>query len=213
MTTTVAGIEVPSSPLAIEAAAVIRDQVGELLFDHSSRVYLFGALHGRRQGLDPDPELLYVAALFHDLGLTGRYASTSTQRFEMDGADAAQEFLREHGRSAADARTVWLAIALHTTPQVPGALQPEVALVTAGVETDVLGLELELLTPEARAAVVSAHPRPNFKERITRAFYDGFAQRPETTFGTMNDDVIAHFEPDFRRENFVEIIRSSGWPE
>jgi hypothetical protein len=164
------------------------------------------------RGLEVDPELAYVGGLFHDLGLTADYR-TKDRRFELDGAEAAYTFLRDHGRSEQEARNVWLAIALHTTPEVPLHLAPEVSVVTLGVETDVLGLELEQITPEQRSAVVAAHPRPDFKDRILQAFYDGMADRPDTTFGTMNDDVLAHFDPGFQRKNFVEVIQSNAWPE
>jgi hypothetical protein len=150
--------------------------------------------------------------MFHDLGLTEHYRRTD-QRFEVDGADLARDFLLDHGRSAAEARTVWLGIALHTTPGIPNHLEPETALVSLGVETDVLGMDLDQITAEEVAAVVAAHPRPDFKNNILRAFYDGMKDRPDTTFGTMNDDVLAHFAPGFTRADFVDIITSSAWPE
>jgi hypothetical protein len=125
----------------------------------------------------------------------------------------ARDFLLDQGYSAAEARMVWLSIALHTTPGIPEHLEPEVHLVTLGVETDVLGQQLDEITDEQRAAVTAAHPRPDFKNRIQRAFYEGMRDRPETTFGTMNDDVLAHFDPDFTREDFVSIITKSAWPE
>jgi hypothetical protein len=125
----------------------------------------------------------------------------------------ARQFLLDHGYSPAEARMVWLSIALHTTPGIPEHLEPEVHLVSLGVETDVLGQQLNEITDEQRAAVTAAHPRPDFKDRIQRAFYDGMRDRPETTFGTMNDDVLAHFDADFRREDFVRIIAQSAWPE
>jgi hypothetical protein len=150
--------------------------------------------------------------MFHDLGLTQRFRN-SAQRFEIDGADAASDFLREHGRSEGEARHVWLAIALHTTPEVPLRLGPEVAVVTLGVETDVLGLDLEEISDEEKQAVVEAHPRPDFKRQILHAFYQGMADRPDTTFGTMNDDVLAHFDFRFRRQNFIDIIQNNDWPE
>jgi hypothetical protein len=86
-------------------------------------------------------------------------------------------------------------------------------LVTAGVETDVLGMGRDDLAPEALNAVTAAHPRPDFKNRIIAAFNDGMKHRPDSTFGTMNDDVLAHFDPTFRRENFVDIILGNGWAE
>ena len=209
---TIAGIVIPDTPLVREVTEYIRDVEDDLLFDHSRRVFLFGALRGRRLGLQPDLELLYVGAMFHDIGLTARYR-TSTLRFEVDGANAARDFLLERGHDPAQARKVWLGIALHTTPGVPEFLDPEIALVTAGVDTDVLGIGLDDLSAEALSAVTAAHPRPDFKNRILAAFNDGMKHRPGSTFGTMNDDVLAHFDPTFKREDFVDIIRGNSWPE
>ncbi len=139
--------------------------------------------------------------------------TTSQLRFEVDGANAARDFLLQRGLDEAAARKVWLGIALHTTPGVPEFLDPEIALVTAGVETDVLGIGRDDLTPEELSAVTEVHPRPDFKNRILRAFTDGVRQRPGTTFGTVNADVLAHFDDSFVREDFVEIILKNGWPE
>jgi len=212
MPETIAGITIPDTTLVKNATAYVRERENDLLFDHSRRVFLFGALQGRARGLEPDLELLYVGALFHDLGLTESYRQ-SHRRFEVDSADAARDFLIAHGASAGDARNVWLGIALHTTPGVPEFLEPEIALVTAGVETDVLGLSLDALTQTDLTAVTDAHPRPDFKRRILAAFTEGNAHRPETTFGNVNADVLAHFLPGFAREDFVEIIRANAWPE
>ena len=209
---TIAGVAIPDSALVREATDFIRNAEHELLFNHSRRVFLFGALRGRRLGLQPDLELLYVAAMFHDLGLTERYR-TSELRFEIDGANAARDFLLHHGIDAADAQKVWLGIALHTTPGVPQFLDPEIALVNAGVETDVVGIGRDELSSEAIDAVTAAHPRPDFKNRILAAFNDGMKHRPDSTFGTMNDDVLAHFDPSFKRQDFVDLILNNSWPD
>ncbi len=209
---TIAGIRIPDTPLVREATDFIRDVEDDLLFNHSRRVFLFGALQGRRRGLQPDLELLYVGAMFHDIGLTERYR-TSTVRFEVDGADAARDFLTARGVDKADADKVWLGIALHTTPGVPEFLAPEVALLQAGVEVDVVGVGREDLAPDALAAVTAAHPRPDFKNRILAAFNDGMKHRPQTTAGTMNADVLAHFDPTFVRVDFVDKILDNSWPE
>jgi HD superfamily phosphodiesterase len=209
---TVAGVVIPDTALVREVTEYIRDAEDELLFNHSRRVFLFGALQGRRRGLEPDLELLYVGAMFHDIGLTQRYR-TSMGRFEVDGANAARDFLLERDYDQAVARKVWLSIALHTTPGIPEFLDPEIALVTAGVETDVLGFGREDLSAEERDAVTAVHPRPDFKNRILAAFNEGMKHRPQSTFGTVNDDVLAHFDPTFEREDFVDIIRSNSWPE
>jgi HD domain len=209
---TIAGVEIPGTALVRQATDLVREAADDTLFHHSRRVFLWGMLKARARGLAVDPELAYVGGLFHDLGLTARYRTTD-QRFEIDGADAARAFLLDHGRTEEEARNVWLAIALHTTPEVPLHQPGDVAVVTLGVETDVLGLDLDEITEADRAAVVTAHPRPDFKKQILRRFHDGMADRPDTTFGTMNDDVLAHFDPDFERANFVDIIQGNAWPE
>jgi hypothetical protein len=209
---TVAGIRVPDSALAREVTEYIRDVEDDLLFNHSRRVFFFGALQGLRRGLQSDLELLYAAAMFHDLGLTDRYRN-STIRFEVDGANAAREFLAARGFDEAGIDKVWLGIALHTTPGVPEFLAPEVALLQAGVEVDVIGVGGEQLAPEALAAVTAAHPRPQFKQGILAAFNDGMKQRPQTTFGTMNADVLAHCDATFERVDFVDLILNNSWPE
>jgi hypothetical protein len=208
----IADIVIPDTPLVRDITEYIRDAEDDLLFDHSRRVFIFGALQGRRRGLEPDLELLYAGAMFHDLGLTQRYRS-SQLRFEVDSANAARDFLLERGVDPADADKVWLSIALHTTPGIPEFLATEVALVTAGVETDVLGIGRDDLSAEALAAVTAAHPRPDFKARILAAFNDGMKHRPHSTFGTVNDDVLAHFDPGFQRDNFVDVILTNTWPE
>lgn len=212
MTETIAGIRIPDSTLAKEATELVRDAAAPLLFDHSRRVFLWGSLRGQEQGLAFDPELLYVGAMFHDLGLTERFRRTD-QRFEIDGADEARRFLHGHGITDERADRVWTAIALHTTPEIPLHMAPEVALVTRGVELDVLGIGYDAVTDEERAGVVAAHPRPDFKNRILAAFADGIKDRPQTTFGNVKADVLAHCVPGFERGDFVEVIKGSAWPE
>lgn len=208
----IAGIQLPDTALVRDVTDYIRAQENDLLFDHSRRVFFFGALQGLRRGLQPNLELLYVGAMFHDIGLTEPYRS-SNLRFEVDGANAARDFLLQHGVDEADARKVWLSIALHTTPGVPEFLDAEIALVTAGVETDVLGIGRDDLSPDQLAAVTAVHPRPDFKRRILQAFTDGNTHRPRTTFGNVNADVLAHYDPSFVRDDFVEIILNNSWPE
>ena len=184
------GVTIPDSALAKEATAFVKEATTPLLFNHSSRVYYFAALAGKQRGLTFDTELLYVGAMFHDVGLTKKYSSEN-DRFEVDGANAARDFLRGHNISQADIDTVWTAIALHTTPGIPQYMHPVVALVTAGVEMDVLGLTYPKYTDQERMAVVKDYPRPeHFKEEIIQAFYDGIKDKPDTTFGNVKADVF-----------------------
>jgi hypothetical protein len=206
-----AGIRIPDSKLAHEITELVRDTETPLLFHHSSRVYYWGALAGKRQRLRYDSELLYAGAMFHDMGLTHEHSSAD-ERFEVDGANAARDFLRSHGIGQNDIDTVWTAIALHTTPGIPRHMHPVVALVTAGVEMDVLGLSYGEYSDAEREAVVHAHPRStHFKEDIIRAFYAGIKHKPETTFGNVKADVLADKDPDFIRGNFCSVIRASAW--
>ena len=212
MTSSIHGVSIPDTKLARAVTEFVRDTEPDLLFHHSSRVYYFGALAGQERGLKPDAELLYTGAMFHDVGLMPGH-STPDERFEVDGANAAKAFLTGHGISQADVDTVWAAIALHTTPGIPKHMHPVVALVTAGVEMDVLGLTYDRYEAEVRDAVVHAYPRtPGFKEDILQAFYDGIKHKPDTTFGNVKADVIADKDPNFRRGNFCSVIRASAWP-
>jgi HD superfamily phosphodiesterase len=205
-------LRIPDSKLAREVTEIVRDTESELLFNHSSRVYLFGALAGEHHGLKFDPELLYAGAMFHDMGLTKAYSSED-ERFEVDGANAARDFLKRHRITHSDIDTVWIAIALHTTPGIPKHMHPVVALLTAGVEMDVLGLAYDEYSDAEREAVVRSFPRtPHFKEDIIQAFYEGIKHKPETTFGNVKADVLADKNPHFRRGNFCCVIRGSYWP-
>jgi HD domain len=207
----ISGIRVPDGKLADEITEFVRDTESSLLFNHSSRVYYFGALAGRRRGLKFDAELLYAGAMFHDIGLVPAYSS-KVDRFEVDGANAARDFLRRHGISREDIDNVWTAIVLHTTPGIPQYMHPVVALLTAGVEMDVLGIDYTSFTDADRNAVVQAFPRTaHFKEDILQAFYNGIKHKPETTFGNVKADVLADKDPGFRRANFCTVIRNSPW--
>ncbi len=205
------GVSIPDSKLAREVAQLVRDTESTLLFNHSSRVFLFGSLAGKRKGLKFDPELLYVSAMFHDMGLVPSYSSAK-DRFEVDGANAARDFLLQHGIAQQDIYDVWTSIALHTTPGIPQYMHPVVALLTAGVEMDVLGLEYSEFPEADREDIVKAYPRTeHFKEDILQAFYDGIKHKPETTFGNVKADVLADKDPAFKRTNFCSIIRGSAW--
>jgi hypothetical protein len=209
--TTINDIRTPDSSLCNEIRELVRDTESELLFNHSSRVYHFGALTGLRRGLTFDRELLYAGAMFHDMGLTPQYSST-TERFEVDSANAARDFLRAHKISPTDIDLVWAAIALHTTPGIPVHMHPVVALVTAGVEMDVLGIGYDEFSDAQRLEIVSAHPRtPHFKEDIINTFYRGNEHKPHTTFGNVNADVLADKDPNFSPINFCSVIRHSRW--
>ncbi len=210
-TTSTSGVTIPDSKLAREATELVRDTESTLLFNHSTRVYYFAALAGKRLELSFDSELLYIGAMFHDMGLTPNYSSKS-DRFEVDGANSAREFLRRQNVSPHEIDIVWTAIALHTTPGIPQYMQPVIALLTNGVEMDVLGIAYSELSDADREAIVAAYPRSqHFKEDIIEAFYEGIKHKPETTFGNVKADVLGDKDPKFQRVNFCSVIRGSQW--
>ncbi len=212
MTETIAGIRVPDSAMARAATQLVRDTEDDLLYNHSRRVFFWGALTGQRRGLKYDPELLYMGAMFHDMGLTEPYSSADL-RFEVDGANAARDFLKGYGVPERDIEDVWAAIALHTTPGVPEHMRPTIALVTAGVEMDVLGIGYDEFSHQHRDHVCAHHPREdNFKENIIDHFANGIIKKPLTTFGNVKADVLALKDPSYRRMNFCSIILDSPWP-
>ncbi|MEA2383266.1 MAG: hypothetical protein QOH72_3237 [Solirubrobacteraceae bacterium] len=206
----IAGIAIPDSTIARDATEFVEDVSTQLLFDHSRRVFLWASLQAERLGLHYDAELLYVGAMFHDIGLVEGHRSED-ERFEIDGANAARAFLERHGVPDELVMTVWESIALHTTPEIPRYMQPEVRLVTLGVEYDVLGLHFDDLSAEQRAAVLAAHPRPGFKTGIIEAFSAGMRDKPQTAFGTMNTDILEATVPGYVRPDFCDYIRGSGF--
>jgi hypothetical protein len=206
--TTIAGVRIPDSQIAREATELVQDTSTPLLFHHSRRVFLWGSLHGRELRLDYDPELFYVGALFHDLGLVEGHRSEH-ERFEIDGANAARRFLERHGVPEERVMTVWESIALHTTPQIPRYKQPEVRLVNWGVEYDIPGRHFDELTAEQRDDVIAAHPRPGFKDGILEALTGGLRDKPETAFAPWQTDLLAAAMPGYVRPSFCDVVRRS----
>ncbi|WP_420871373.1 HD domain-containing protein [Lysinibacillus xylanilyticus] len=210
--TNIAGIKIPDSRLALEAQDILKEHGSELLWNHSNRVYLFGALQGKKAQKKYDEELLYVSALFHDLGLTKQFSSLD-KRFEVDGANAARQFLAHHDIDDASIQLVWDSIALHTTIGVAEHKENEVALLYAGVGLDVMGDGYHDLTNEERNEIINAFPRNQFKQNILPAFFEGFKHKPETTFGNIKSDVCALFIPNYKAKNFCECVLHSPWSE
>jgi hypothetical protein len=212
MSTLSSGLVIPDSPLAKEATDIPRQYLTDLLFNHSMRVYLFAAEQGRQQKLRFDPELLYVAAAFHDLGLTKKFSSPN-ERFEVDGANAARQFLTAHNVPEEQVQTVWEAIALHTTPGVTPYMRPVVALLYSGVGLDVLGKQFDQFPSELRDEIVARYPRKHFKESYVQAYFGGFAHKPGTTYGTVNAGICERFIPGYKSPNAVDLMAASAFPD
>ena len=213
VSTAICGVAIPDSKIAREATELLRDASSELLFVHSVRVYFWAALAGRRKAFKYDPELLYVGAMFHDLGLTPGFHS-SQLRFEVDGADAARTFLRGHGIAESDIEKVWMAIALHTTPGIPQFLQPEIALLHAAAGMDVAGRNYSEFSDQERDAVTALYPRgTDFEAEMIDEFNAGLKHRPASTFGTLNADYLACRNESFVRGDICTVMQNSPWKQ
>ena len=209
---TASALDIPDSLLAREATEILREHSTDLLFNHSVRVYLFAAEQGRQQELGFDAELLYVAAAFHDLGLLKKFSSQN-ERFEVDGANAARQFLTAHNVPEEQIQIVWEAVALHTTPGITQHMCPEVALLYSGVGLDVLGRGFERFSSKLRDEIVARYPRKRFKEDFIQAYFRGFAHKPATTYGTVNAGVCERYIAGFKSPNACDLIAASPFPD
>lgn len=209
---TIAGIKIPDSAMAKQATELLREHGSEFLYNHTLRVYIFAALNGRQSNIKYDPELLYVSTMFHDLGLTAHYRSDD-KRFEVDGANAARDFLRGHGVPPQSLQLVWDAIALHTSPGIAEYKESEVALLNYGAALDVIGRGYDQLSNNDREEVVSQFPRNGLKKNMITTFFDGFKHKPHTTYGSINADICACMIPGYERKDYCDLILHSPWSE
>jgi len=200
--------EVPDTQLTREATGLLREFSTPLLFNHSHRVFFWANELGRQTGDRFDVELLFVCAAFHDLGLLKKFSSTA-DRFEVDSANAARQFLEHHGIPETRIQTAWDAISLHTSPGIGQYKQLEVELLFNGVGLDVLGIGYETFPEDLRKEVVARFPRVYFKEEIAKAFLGGFESKTRSTEGTCNEDICSHFIRKYKRSDFFEQIQNS----
>jgi hypothetical protein len=209
----VAGVKLPDSKLARDATDFTRGLSAPVVFNHVLRSYLFGELLGRAKGLKFDSELFYLGAVFHDLGQTERFMGR--QRFEVDGADAAAEFLKDQGVPQESVEVVWDAVALHS-PSSRGIAErkrPEIALVSAGAGADVIGFGVDQLPREAVAQVIAAFPRVGFKKAYQKVLAEVVARKPETTSFTFLADVGERHVPGYNAPNFCDLLDAAPFAD
>ncbi|MCF2501351.1 HD domain-containing protein [Dyadobacter chenhuakuii] len=209
---TIAGVRIPDSVMSAQATELLREHGSDLLYNHSLRTFLFAALNGQQNKLRFDAELLYVSTMFHDLGLTAHYRSDD-KRFEVDGANAAREFLQGYGLPPQSLQLAWDTIALHTSPGIAEYKEPEVALLNYGAALDVVGKGYDQLAARDREEIIRNFPRNGLKKNMVATFYEGFKHKPQTTYGSMNADICASMLPGYVRPDFCEAIVQSPWSE
>jgi hypothetical protein len=209
---TIADITIPDSAITTQATELLHEHGSEFLYNHSLRVFLFAALNARQNNIRYDAELFYVSTMFHDLGLTAYYRSND-KRFEVDGANAARDFLRSHSVSPQSLQLVWDAIALHTSPGIAEYKEPEVALLNYGAAFDVIGRGYDQISVNDREEIVEQFPRGGLKKNMINTFFDGFKHKPHTTYGTINADICTCMIPGYVQKNYCDLILQSPWSE
>ncbi|AOI61983.1 phosphohydrolase [Burkholderia diffusa] len=209
----VAGVRIPRTPMAIEAAEAARASLPRVIADHACRVFVLASLAARRAGDTLDADALYVAAMYANMGLSPAYCR-STERYEIDSADAAQAFLLRHQTSQHLRDDVWCAIALHTTPGVAARVSPLARALASAVSTDLMATGCDAYSADERRALLAAYPRgEGFADAFLDALARGVAHRPASTFGTWSADVLERADPDFHRPNFCGRVLGARWPD
>ncbi|WP_063553207.1 hypothetical protein [Burkholderia territorii] len=209
----VAGVRIPRTPMAIEAAEAARASLPRVIADHACRVFVLASLAARRAGETLDADALYVAAMYANMGLSPAYGR-STERYEIDSADAAQAFLLRHQTSQRLRDDVWRAIALHTTPGVAARVSPLARVLASAVSTELMATGLDAYSADERRALLTAFPRGDgFADAFLDALARGVAHRPASTFGTWSADVLERADPDFHRPNFCGRVLGARWQD
>jgi hypothetical protein len=206
-----AGIKVTDTTLVRDAIELSRNSLEPYLFNHVMRSWLFGILLSEGAELIPDPELLAVSAVLHDLGLTDRY--TAEARFEVDGANAARTFLKDRGISTQQIQVVWDAIALHTTPTIALHKEPEVAMTHSGIAVDILGVGLDRIPQDKQRAVLTEFPRLAFKNHFQAGLCNVVRRKPATSFDNILRDFGSRCVAGFTAPNFADLFANAPFPE
>jgi len=210
-TRVVGGITVIDSPLISRAMAFARAHSEPVLFNHAVRSWLFAVRLGQLDGIAHDPEVVAVASLLHDLGLTDHVLGQ--RRFEVEGADAARAFVREQGLDQRRAQLVWDTVALNSTPSIALYKEPEVALATAGIALDFGGLQYDRIPPDEMRSILAAFPRLDLKRSFTDSVCRIVKTRPETTYDNFARDFGERFVPGYKVPSTVDFLMRAPFGE
>ncbi|MER9416420.1 hypothetical protein NKI95_10590 [Mesorhizobium sp. M0306] len=208
---TLAGISVPDTPLVGRAIEHARQRCEPYLFNHVVRSWLFAARIGQIQSIQHDAEVVAVATLLHDVTLNEDFAGP--RRFEVEGADLARTFVREGGFDERRAQLIWDSVALNSTPSIGLYKEAEVALCTAGICLDVVGLQYSLVSSAEIAKIVAEFPRLGMKRRMTRCFCHIAEIRPETTYDNFARDFGERFVSGYKAPSAVDLVMNTPFEE
>jgi hypothetical protein len=206
----VAGVRIVDSEIARLANELSRNVSPAYLFNHAMRTFLFGSLVGRALGQKFDEEILYLASVLHDLGLTERFEGDSP--FEIQGAEAAKHFLEERAYAAHKIGIVWDGIAMHASP-IGQYKQPEIALVGAGAGADVIEPDFSQIRKSDVEEIVKAFPRLRFKNEFVKTCADVVRKHPRGASGSFMRDVRERYVPEFHPVNFCDRVAKAPFSE
>ena len=205
------GITVIDTPLVTRAMDYARTHSEPFLFNHVVRSWLFAVRLGQLQGVAHDAEVLAVASLLHDLGLANSFLGQ--RRFEIEGADAARAFARQHGLDDRRQQLIWDGVALNSTPSISLYKEAEVALCTAGTALDFGGLQYDQIPPDEMRSVLAAFPRLDMKRRFTDSVCHIVKTRPETTYDNFARDFGERFVAGYKPQSSVEFLMNAPFEE
>ena len=201
---TVADIAMPDSALCAAVTEYVERSSAPFLLNHVLRSYVYAEWIGQSRGLRYDSELLYVATVLHDLGLT--QLATASSRFEIEGADLARDFLRARGMAAHRIDIVWDAIALHTTAEIPLRKSTEVALCHLGIAADIRGLPAPLAAQKPTQRVLERYPWLGMDNALLDALVALYEKSPAAAASHAVADACQHRLPGFERFNLCDIL-------
>ena len=206
-----AGVSVPDSPLVTRAIEYARKNSEPYLFNHVMRSWLFAVKLAQLKQSAYDPEVMALAVILHDLGLSEAFSGPL--RFEVEGANAARAFARKEGIDERRAELIWDVVALNSTPSIALHKKGEVALCTAGIALDWAGFGYDALSEPQVAAIVEAFPRLDMKRQFTRATCRIVETRPDTTYDNFAGDFGERFVPGYKRMSIVDYLLNSPFKE
>jgi hypothetical protein len=206
----VAGVRLVDSKIARIATDLSRTTSPPYLFNHAVRTFLFGSLVGRALGQKIDQELLYLACILHDLGLTKQFQGDLP--FEIQGAEAAKHFLEQHGYPSDRAAVVWDGVAMHAS-LIGQFKQPEIALVGAGAGADVVGPDPAQIKRTDVEEVLKVFPRLRFKDAFVKTCADVVRNYPKGASRSFMRDIGERYVPDFRPRNFCDLVEQAPFSE
>lgn len=210
-TRVLAGIVVPDTPLVARAIEYAREHCEPYLFNHSMRSWLFAVVIAQLKQSPHDPEVLAVSTVLHDIGLAKAF--DGPLRFEVEGANAARDFVRAQGVTESRAQLIWDGVALNSTPSIALHKENDIALCTMGIGLDWGGWGIEMLAATQIAAIVEAFPRLEMKQRFTRDVCRIVESRPDTTYDNFARDFGERFVHGYTRPSTVDFLLNAPFKE